>query len=197
MSKVKVIRNLVGEEICMLLATELRVAKAISDMTEKLGDNPLPKTHTVPYPIGVESLLLLLNQRVNEEWGKNLLPAYAMGRILYTGSELKPHRDRRSSEYAMTLCLEKDCNYPIYFDGEEFELEPGDAVLYKGSEVMHWREKYEGKEHLQCFLFYVDAEGEFKELKYDTRPFVGLSEEHKDMEKVAKYCDATARRMNK
>jgi hypothetical protein len=38
-------------------------------------------------------------------------------------------------------------------------LNPGDAVLYLGCQADHWRNKFEGSEHVQLFLHYVRAEG--------------------------------------
>ena len=43
-------------------------------------------------------------------------------------------------------------------DGKAINLKPGDAVIYKGCDVKHWREPYEGDYHIQTF-HYVDANG--------------------------------------
>lgn len=63
-----------------------------------------------------------------------------------------------------------------YADGKDFkskvkiELQMGDAVVFKGRELFHWREPYiEGAWQVQIFLHYVDAAGPFKDLKYDRR----------------------------
>ena len=46
----------------------------------------------------------------------------------------------------------------------------GDAVVYKGCELYHWREKYiEGQWQAQVFLHYVDANGPHAQEKYDRR----------------------------
>jgi hypothetical protein len=59
-------------------------------------------------------------------------------------------------------------------DKEEVILQPGDMVVYKGSEVEHWREPYTGKEQIQLFFHYVDANGPHAECKFDYRPMLGL-----------------------
>jgi len=47
-------------------------------------------------------------------------------------------------------------------------LEEGDAAIYRGCEVVHWREAYnEGTKLAQVFLHYVDANGQFTEWKND------------------------------
>lgn len=44
----------------------------------------------------------------------------------------------------------------------------GDAVVFRGDEIFHWRDKYvEGAWQVQLFLHYVDANGPHAEWKYD------------------------------
>ena len=63
-----------------------------------------------------------------------------------------------------------------YMNGKTFnskvqiDLQVGDAAIFKGRELFHWREPYiEGAWQVQIFLHYVDAKGPFKNLKYDKR----------------------------
>jgi hypothetical protein len=52
----------------------------------------------------------------------------------------------------------------------------GDAVMYRGCDIYHWREAYkEGKWQAQVFLHYVDQNGPHAEWKYDKRESLGLS----------------------
>ena len=46
-------------------------------------------------------------------------------------------------------------------------------VIYKGCDVEHWRDKYEGLNHAQVFLHFNKRNGEF-ENKNDGREFLGL-----------------------
>ena len=55
--------------------------------------------------------------------------------------------------------------------GLPIHLEPGDIIIYKGCEVDHWREKYEGLNHAQVFLHLNDQNGPYKNL-YDGRPLL-------------------------
>ena len=62
-----------------------------------------------------------------------------------------------------------------YKEGVKIDLEPGDALIYRGNDVEHWREAFEGENCGQVFLHYNDASSEHaEENKYDTRPFLGL-----------------------
>jgi hypothetical protein len=56
-----------------------------------------------------------------------------------------------------------------------YTLEPGDAVVYKGCEVTHWREKAVDTElNAQFMLHYVDQNGPNAKFKWDSRPSLGL-----------------------
>ena len=58
---------------------------------------------------------------------------------------------------------------------EKVLLEEGDAVLYKGTEVPHWREEFQGDWHSQIFLHYVKADGKYKEYYIDKRKLFGTT----------------------
>jgi hypothetical protein len=96
--------------------------------------------------------------------GESVLPTYTYARWQTKGHELPRHRDRPSCEISLSVNLKKDKNWGIWIQkpaGEEIEinLNPGDAVLYLGCQSDHWRNKFEGEEHVQLFLHYVRADG--------------------------------------
>ena len=97
---------------------------------------------------------------------------------------LKPlmEKHRVSCEYSATICITID-NEPwdIYFkkyDSTEVcvSLNPGDLIIYKGTELEHWREKYNCKEQIQVFLHYIDKNGPYNTANYinDGRPIIGI-----------------------
>ena len=47
-------------------------------------------------------------------------------------------------------------------------------VVYHGTALEHWRDKFEGTTQYQLFMHYVDAQGEFKERVFDGRPNLGM-----------------------
>tara|TARA_R100000329_G_C7539654_1_gene190494 strand:+ start:21 stop:284 length:264 start_codon:yes stop_codon:yes gene_type:complete len=60
-------------------------------------------------------------------------------------------------------------------EGVKVLLNPGDMLIYRGCDLEHWREPFEGDSCGQVFLHYNDLNGEFAEQnKYDGRPFLGL-----------------------
>ena len=114
--------------------------------------------------------------------GEELLPTYSYSRVYMSGDELKEHRDRPACEYSATINIATKGSepWPIYMRSEGREtscyiLNPGDAVIYKGSEVSHWRNKMHNTNiNVQIMLHYVAKYGEHKETKWDGRPSLGL-----------------------
>ena len=68
--------------------------------------------------------------------------------------------------------------WPIYLEpsgeknkkGIEVNLNPGDMLMYRGCELEHWRDVFEGDDCAQVFFHFTDD----KNYMYDTRPFLGL-----------------------
>ena len=132
-----------------------------------LGHNPL-----------FDSLLEQLTPHMENVTNKKLYPTYAYARWYAPGDELKIHKDRPSCEISASITLGfEGGQWPIYVgnnsdksDAKQINMNVGDAVVYKGEELFHWREKYvEGQWQAQVFIHYVDAEGPNKEWKYDKR----------------------------
>ena len=105
-----------------------------------------------------------------------LHPTFYFDRIYYHGNELKPHTDWEPCEISVTLQLRTTLSKPWKFfvetkNGEviDVDMENGDAVIYMGNKVKHWREPMPGGPkdfHHQLFLHYVVYDGSaFKELK--------------------------------
>jgi hypothetical protein len=146
------------------------------------NDPQVPETYSHYSDIAMETLLERLTEPMSKETGLNLIPTYSYARIYKKGDVLKRHKDRYSCEVSMTMNLGGD-SWPIYLEpsgetdkeGVKIDLEPGDALIYRGCEVEHWREAFEGDNCGQVFLHYNDASGEnAKENAYDRRPFLGL-----------------------
>jgi len=47
-------------------------------------------------------------------------------------------------------------------------------LIYKGIDLPHWRDTYEGNRQIQIFLYYVDKNGEFSEYAFDKREYIYL-----------------------
>ena len=146
------------------------------------NDEQIPETYSHYADIAMETLLQNLQPKMEEETGLKLTPTYSYARIYKKGDILHRHKDRYSCEVSTTLNLGGD-DWPIYLEpsGEEgkegikVDMQPGDMLVYKGCDVEHWREAFEGENCGQVFLHYNDAsDPKAEENRYDRRPFLGL-----------------------
>jgi len=120
-------------------------------------------------PLG-ETLLMQKKKLMEQETLLKLHPTYSFFRIYSFNADLKKHLDRESCEISVTIMIGSDgTEWPIYMNDKPVELIPGDACIYMGREVNHYRKNFKGDWHSQLFLHYVDQEGPFKDFKYDKR----------------------------
>lgn len=128
------------------------------------GDSQVPLSKSVyNYPLFLEILYDKVHL-LNALLGIKLFPTYTYGRIYEHGAVLEPHRDRAACEISVTLNLSKDLEWPIHFGnpGEKvssFDTNPGQAVIYLGQEITHWRDSFKGQQHVQAFFHYVNSRG--------------------------------------
>ncbi len=111
---------------------------------------------------------------INQLLKVKVFPTYAYGRIYRWNSSLLKHTDRPACEISVSLHLKGDLEWPICFGNEgekttEIVLRPGQAVIYKGPEIRHWRPVFKGFEYVQTFLHYVDSEGPYSQFENDRR----------------------------
>lgn len=153
-------------------------------------DPQAPNTWSCYADIAMETLLTDLKQKIEKEIDIKLIETYAYTRLYKNGDELVRHKDRSSCEISTTLNLGGD-PWPIFIEkdikkgkltggiyyagntkGEKILLNPGDLLIYKGSDCEHWREPFKGSICGQVFLHYNRASR--KENIYDNRPHLGL-----------------------
>lgn len=130
-----------------------------------------------------EVLLQASKETVENLTGKELIPTYSYARIYQPGEKLLPHVDRPSCEISVTVNVAtKGDLSPVYTqygqnDPEKHLLNPGDAVVYMGCDVMHWRQPLqEGQLNVQFMLHYVDKNGQYAGYAKDKRPAYGMSD---------------------
>ena len=145
------------------------------------GDSQAPNSHCVYGDLAFDLAMAMSTEDISKIVGKNLIPQYTYARIYKNGSVLERHSDRPECQYSVTLSLGGDYEkpWPIWIkdyagNSHEVPLDEGDMVIYHGTELEHWRDKFEGNTQYQLFMHYVDAEGEFKDRVFDGRPNLGL-----------------------
>lgn len=195
LKKYQIVRNAVSNELCYYLSNAFELSRNYTYINKnidpnsvnekfKFNDDQVPISFSLYSPMFLETLSFCLNPIVNEISGIDLLPSYTYGRIYYNGSSMPPHTDRPSCEYSVTVNLFNDPDpWEIYFKTVEDEvvpilLYPGDMIVYKGEELLHWRNVYQGDKVIQAFCHYVDSNGPHKRFLFDTRPYYGFDNSH-------------------
>jgi predicted 2-oxoglutarate/Fe(II)-dependent dioxygenase YbiX len=185
------LKDFVDIESCKKLTVEL---KKLVDTGLTTKDDQCAKSQAIHGAPVFDSLLEQLLPYFEKACGKRLYPTYAYARLYAPGEELKIHRDRPACEISATLTLgydgevwpilvaeedvTKQSNEAYTIDDVEYHVKNkntinmkiGDAVLYKGCELFHWRKEYtQGNWQAQVFLHYVDADGPNASQIYDGR----------------------------
>lgn len=113
---------------------------------------------------------------VEEVLGEKLYPTYYYDRFYFKGCELQKHTDRPACEISISMHISTNATqeWPLYFtvNDKVVPVNPkaGEAVLYKGIELEHWRDKLTGDKNVyyhQIFFHYVRANGNYVEQAYD------------------------------
>ena len=167
------------------VATTLFDHKYISPFESMFGswdDAQIPNTYSHYADLVMEVLLAELLPLMMKKTGLKLTPNYSYARIYKKGDELKRHKDRFSCEISTTLNLGGD-PWPIFLEpsgkkgmkGVKINLKPGDMLVYRGCDLEHWREPFEGDSCTQVFLHYnnLKTKGSEENL-FDRRPHLGL-----------------------
>jgi hypothetical protein len=158
-----------------------------------IGDIQVPDSYYYYGDPYVDSILYLSTNMISNYVGINLKPNYSYWRLYEKGDELKKHVDRQSCEISATICLGYDIsnledsnyNWPMWVIGKrsndvEGKLNPGDAIIYRGCELSHWREKFLGLNQAQCFIHYNTEESKSK--VFDGRPILGIPKMYQTIE---------------
>ena len=147
---------------------------AQSSILGKWTDQQIPNTYSCYGDFVMETLLVKVLPKMQQETGLNLIPTYSYARAYKKGDELKKHKDRPSCEISTTINLGGD-PWPIFIEGTKVLLEVGDMLIYEGCKLEHWREPFEGNICGQVFLHYNHVNGPFDEKnKLDGRQMLGL-----------------------
>jgi hypothetical protein len=177
--KYKILDNFLNKEEISLLRDFciIRHRLNINDF-----DSYIPTLDTAAHgdPI-MDSLLINKRNFLEKESGLQLLPTYSFWRMYTFGAEMVKHKDRDQCEISVTVTIDSDNKkeWPIYLDGKPIVLKAGQAILYLGKEIEHWRDAFEGDWQAQTFLHYVDKNGKYANNFKDGRLFYGIMKEIK------------------
>ncbi len=192
-NKYAVLKSVLAPDYCNLFAEYFRNKAQtyetmlkhtfISEFHNEFGtkfDRQVPGAYSCYGDIMMEMLLVNMHALMEKNTGLKLQPNYSYARIYKKGHVLERHKDRLSCEVSTTLNLGGD-QWPIYLEpsgregmqGLRVDLNPGDMLIYRGMDLEHWREPFQGHECVQVFLHYNDVNNP-NATPFDGRPHLGL-----------------------
>lgn len=175
--KYKIIKNFLTKEEIKLLTDYCRMKHRLNFDSFDFSMSNNADTYFYA-DILMESLMINKLDIMQKETGLELLCTYAYWRMYTVNADLFKHVDRPACEVSVTVMINSDgTKWPIFMNGTEINMEPGDAAVYLGCEVEHWREEFKGDWHAQTFLHYVDKNGPNKEWFRDKRILYGMQKE--------------------
>jgi hypothetical protein len=141
-----------------------------------------------------DTLMKLIHSDIERDLDLKLNYNYSYLRFYTEGNDMKEHVDRESCEVSLSMCMGYDnsnvdtekypnYNWPMWLGHENSDdklpisLEPGDALLYRGCNISHFRENLLGLNHAQVFMHYNETEGKFNNI-LDNRPVLGIPAHH-------------------
>ena len=180
------------EKVCITLI-ENNYINPFSKAYGFFNDPQVPHTYCVYGDLLFDNMLTHLKPRIEKETGLELTEMYTFARNYRMRDELVRHKDRAECEISGTINLGGD-PWPIYIDpnpkngyfdkendkyissgekGVEVLLEPGDCMLYLGTECEHWRKPLTDKGCSQVFLHYRETK-KVTDDKWDKRLGPGM-----------------------
>lgn len=153
-----IVKDLIDKEICEKLS--LRIIEK-----EKSGNYHYDDQCLISPAFDglLDDLAEHLKNKISNLINQPLWTTYNYCRIYKPGEFLEPHKDKNQCEIAVSLTLHCDDHpWPIFLysnekkDIVECKLDVGDALIYKGFDLLHWRNKFVGtQDQIQAFLFYA------------------------------------------
>jgi hypothetical protein len=211
------VKGFIDPELAKLMTT-YTLHKVRHEISPEGANGQIPHTHSVHGDHLMESVFEQTWPKMEELTGVELWPTYTFYRVYKQGDILKHHTDRPACEVSATICLgydysnldafkKSDYNWKLWvnntangkqYGGEPeadigYEMQPGDAIVYRGCEVDHWREEFKGIMQSQVFFHYCNRNGPFKDAKFDCRPGLGYPHTTKDAEAVKRLKEAEAK----
>jgi hypothetical protein len=132
----------------------------------QLGDEHNPRRYVAHNESVARFFHFQLTAVISSIVGERVKPSYAYVASYLPGEELKRHTDRPQCEFSISLCLDfspepvRETSWPLCLDTKKGKLAVyqalGDALLYRGRELPHYREPLpSGNTSISIFFHYV------------------------------------------
>ena len=192
------VQEMLPPAVSALIADYAKIRVANSDM-DVMDDGFVDMALTNYGDYMTESLLIQMTGVIEKIVGIPILPTYSYLRYYRDRDSLPVHIDRMSCQYGVTLhCghqYETGDEWPIFIknkSGKKLKIvqDPGDAVVYMGCDLDHWRDKIPGGYHIQVHLHYIGKDEPYAdELVLDARYRLGQNYTSRNNDIINKYFD--------
>src|SRR3990167_4454916 len=179
------VKQALSEEVCELLADYAQMKRKVKPNVIRRGD-PLAGVHREYGDLMMETLLDKLTPLVEHVTGCALWPTLSFYYTYQQGQQLTPHTDRSSCQFVAGLCIGVDAAYKERHQGwplflrlndqtvESVVLACGDLIIFRGHDILHWREVFTGTWFVSAIFGFVEKQGPFAFQKYDQRRSLGM-----------------------
>ena len=207
----ELVKNIIPKETLKLIhkyTFEKNANEVKNDMNSYNYSDIVPGPHTYNNysDMYMELIATTIQRDIEQVTNLQLFPTYTFYRTYFPGNTLKHHIDKPPCDISATILLDahykNDSSYrwKIFADPEPYrnnetldpynipdnkgvgiEQKPGDALIYRGCDIPHWREEFvaeEGSYHTQLFCHFIDKNGPYyPKWKYSGRPGLGFPPE--------------------
>lgn len=150
------------EDIMYLIRKQIEYIKSGNDVDayEEVGQFNRLARHNDPFFCEIHHMI---KDRVSKLIGAEIIASYNFTSMYFVGQGIcHKHTDRPQCKYTLSVCINQDEIWPINISGKEYNMECGDAVLYSGTDNVHYRNKIQDGNYCDLIFFHfvpVDFEG--------------------------------------
>ena len=146
------------------------------------NDSLCPSSLSLGGDAGLDAVLEWIRPEISRLVGFDLVPTFSYTRQYAKGEVLARHKDRAACEISVTVSIQIPKGAgpsvvhlkPPNFNETKVEMSEGDACVYAGTEVEHWRERFRIGGYIQLFLHFVAKHSRnYPKLMFDGRECLG------------------------
>jgi hypothetical protein len=147
-------------------------------------DSQCPSSLSLGSDPALDAVLEWIRPEVGRLVGFALAPTYSYTRRYAKGEILKRHLDRAACEVSVTTSIQipkgagPSIMYlkPPHAKETKVEMLEGEACVYAGTEVEHWRNRFRVDGYIQLFLHFIARRGpHYPDLLFDGRDRLGTT----------------------
>jgi hypothetical protein len=161
----------------------LKIYYAILIANNRLSKDSLcPTSLSLGGDAGLDAVLEWIRPEISRLVGFEVVPAFSYTRQYAKGEMLPRHKDRDACEVSVTVSIQipHGAGPSILHlkaprsKKTKVETFEGDACVYAGPEVEHWRERFQIGGYIQLFLHFIAKESpNYPKLMFDGRECLG------------------------